>query len=159
MSEEHLSEARLNDRRRIIEPITLREFRFADDYEAVRDLWATAGSGVHLGRSDTPDEILKKLTRDPDLFLVAEQNGEIAGAVLGGFDGRRGIMYHLAVSENNRSRGIGAMLMAELENRLKQKGCLKYYLLVTRDNADAIRFYEKRGWENMDELYILGKDL
>jgi ribosomal protein S18 acetylase RimI-like enzyme len=49
--------------------------------------------------------------------------------------------------------------MDELERRLKVKGCLKYYLLVTRDNPEAIRFYEKRGWQNMDELYIFGKEL
>jgi ribosomal protein S18 acetylase RimI-like enzyme len=68
-------------------------------------------------------------------------------------------MYHLAVSAESRSRGIGASLMEELENRLKEKGCLKYYLLVARDNVDAIRFYEKRGWQNMDDLFIFGKDL
>ena len=36
------------------------------------DLWSTAGPGIQLGRSDEPEEIRKKLARDPDLFLVAE---------------------------------------------------------------------------------------
>lgn len=141
------------------EPVKLREFRFQDDFEAVERLWATAGPGVHLGRSDTPDEIQKKLSRDPDLFLVAEKCGEIVGAVLGGFDGRRGIMYHLAVEAQSRLNGIGAMLMAELESRLRKKGCVRYYLLVTRNNREAIRFYENRGCKNLDDLYIFGKDL
>ncbi len=141
------------------EPIQLREFCFETDFEAVQRLWATAGSGVHLGRSDTADEIQKKLRRDPDLFLVVENIGEIIGAVLGGFDGRRGIMYHLAVSAQNRQMGIGAMLMAELEDRLRKKGCIRYYLLVTRDNSEAIRFYENRGWRNLEDLFVFGKDL
>jgi len=48
--------------------------------------------------------------------------------------------------------------MDALEERLRAKGCIRYYLLVTRENETAIRFYEKRGWERM-ELYTYGKDL
>jgi ribosomal protein S18 acetylase RimI-like enzyme len=139
-------------------PISIRPFRFPDDYDKVLALWHSAGKGIHVGRSDKPDEIEKKLQRDPDLFLVAEQDGEIAGTVLGGFDGRRGMVYHLAVSAKFRQQGIGYALMQELERRLKQKGCIKSYLLVTRDNPNAIPFYEKRGWERM-HLFIFGKDL
>jgi ribosomal protein S18 acetylase RimI-like enzyme len=137
---------------------TIREFRFPQDYQAVYELWQTAGPGIHVRRSDEPDEILKKLQRDPDLFLVAEQNDQVVGTVIGGFDGRRGMMYHLAVAANSRQRGIGAALMQALEERLTAKGCIRYYLLVTRDNAQAIGFYEAHGWSRMD-LYAYGKDL
>ncbi|NOY98788.1 MAG: GNAT family acetyltransferase [Chloroflexi bacterium] len=136
----------------------IRTFRFSDDYDAVYRLWADAGDGIHLRRSDDPDEIEKKIRRDPDLFLVAEMDGRIVGSVLGGFDGRRGMMYHLAVAHSHRGRGIGEQLMDELERRLRAKGCIRYYLLVTTDNDTAIRFYEQRGWERMD-LYVYGKDL
>lgn len=138
--------------------VNIRDFRFPEDYETVIALWEHAGAGVHVGRSDTPDEIKKKFGRDPDLFLVAEVDGVIVGSVLGGFDGRRGMIYHLAVAQDHRQNGIGAILMEEVEQRLKQKGCIRSYLLVTRDNLDAIRFYEKRGWARMD-LHIFGKDL
>ena len=114
--------------------------------------------GVRVGRSDTPEEIQKKLTRDPDLFLVAEYEGTIAAAVLGGYDGRRGMMYHLTVAQVYRRRGFARRLVAELERRLRLKGCLKYYLLVTNDNKEAMRFYESNGWERMD-LHVYGKDL
>jgi ribosomal protein S18 acetylase RimI-like enzyme len=77
---------------------------------------------------------------------------------MGGFDGRRGLMYHLAVLPDYRKLGVGSLLMEELENRLRAKGCIRYYLLVTRDNPEAIRFYEKRGCERMD-LYTYGKNL
>ncbi len=83
----------------------IREFRYPQDYPPVIELWNTAGPGIHVRRSDQPDEILKKLQRDPDLFLVAESEGEIIGSVLGGFDGRRGMMYHLAVKAEYRRRG------------------------------------------------------
>ncbi len=122
-------------------------------------LWESAGPGIQLRRSDEPDEIRKKLSRDPDLFLVAEADGELIGTVIGGFDGRRGMIYHLAVEASFRKQGIGEMLMAEVERRLKEKGCVKSYLLVTTENESAMRFYKKRGWSRMDRVYTYGKDL
>jgi ribosomal protein S18 acetylase RimI-like enzyme len=139
-------------------PVILRVFEYPSDFPAVRKLWEHAGSGIQLRRSDSQEEILKKVQRDPDLFLIAEIDGEIVGAVLGGFDGRRGIMYHLAVADTCRRNGIGEALMAELEASLRLKGCIRYYLLVTPDNEQAIQFYEKRGWRRMN-LYAYGKDL
>jgi ribosomal protein S18 acetylase RimI-like enzyme len=136
----------------------IRQFVFSQDYERVIALWENAGPGVHVGRSDAPQEIVKKLQRDPELFLVAEIDGEIVGAVLGGFDGRRGVVYHLAVTGEQRNNGIGSQLMEELEERLRRVGCRRSYLLVTPDNAQAFEFYEKRGWDKMD-LFILAKDL
>jgi ribosomal protein S18 acetylase RimI-like enzyme len=68
------------------------------------------------------------------------------------------MMYHLAVDHRNRQNRIGAALMNELERRLRSKGCLKYYLLVTTDNEPAMRFYEGHGWQRMD-LFVYGKDL
>lgn len=138
--------------------ITLRDFAFPQDYPAVYHLWQTAGPGIHLRRSDEPDEIAKKLTRDPDLFILAEDAGQVIGTVLGGFDGRRGMMYHLAVAESYRRQGVGTILMDELERRLRSKGCIRYYLLVTVENEQAIQFYEQRGWERMP-LYAYGKNL
>ena len=138
--------------------VAIRDFRYPQDYPAVIELWGKAGPGIHLRRSDDPDQIELKLQRDPDLFLVAEQDGQIVGAVLGGFDGRRGFIYHLAVAETMCRQGLGLALMDKLECRLRRKGCIRYYLLVTRDNLGAMQFYEDHGWQRMD-LFAYGKDL
>jgi ribosomal protein S18 acetylase RimI-like enzyme len=137
--------------------LVLREFQLPADYIQVIDLWKNAGPGIHVRRSDEKQELAKKVQRDPDLFLVAELDGQIVGTVLGGFDGRRGMVYHLAVQAPYRKKGLGALLMDELEKRMLEKGCLRSYLLVTRDNLEAIRFYEDHGWESMD-LMIFAKD-
>jgi len=139
--------------------IRLREFHFLEDYPSARLLWENAGPGINLRRSDEPEEIQKKLLRDPDLFLVAENNGKLVGTVIGGFDGRRGLIYHLAVEAAFRQHGIGSLLMDEVERRLKAKGCLKCYLLVTVDNEDAMHFYQMRKWERMDTIYTYTKEL
>lgn len=140
-------------------PLQIREFCFPADYEPVFALWKSIERGVHTGRSDTPAEIEKKLSRDPDLFLVAEADGVIVGSVIGGYDGRRGLVYHLAVASAFRGRGIGSRLMDELESRLRAKGCLKCYLLVTSDNPEAEMYYQQRGWQHMDAVRLYGKDL
>jgi ribosomal protein S18 acetylase RimI-like enzyme len=139
--------------------ITIREFQFLADYQPVYDLWLSIERGVHVGRSDTPPEIEKKISRDPDLFLIAECEGQIIGSVIGGYDGRRGLIYHLAVSASFRGQGIGSRLMEEVEARLRSKGCLKCYLLVTSDNPEAESYYQHRGWYHMDTVRLLGKEL
>ena len=138
--------------------MNIREFRFPNDYARTLKLWESIEVGMHVGRSDTPDEIQKKLERDPDLFLVAELNEDIVGTVIGGYDGRRGMIYHLAVHETAREQGVGALLLNEVEKRLQAKGCIKCYLLVFADNVRAIQFYENRGWREMKEDRIFGKE-
>ena len=137
----------------------IREFRYPEDYSAVRSLWEGMEKGLGLGRSDTSLEIAKKATHDPDLFLVAEAGGSIVGTVIGGYDGRRGLIYHLAVASLHRRAGLGEQLMEEVEGRLRAKGCLKCYLLVLDGNDEAARFYEKRGWGLMDHVRLYGKEL
>jgi ribosomal protein S18 acetylase RimI-like enzyme len=68
------------------------------------------------------------------------------------------MVYHLAVAANHQGRGVGKALMAELENRLRARGCVKAYLLVVPDNTAALAFYHRLGWDPMP-INILGKDL
>lgn len=135
--------------------IQIREFVYPADYEAAVQLWNTVGPGVHVGPSDVPAELEKKLERDPDLFLVALDGEQLIGSVIGGFDGRRGMVYHLAVAETHRRGGIASRLMAEVEQRLKAKGCIKCYLLVRPDNASAVEYYKAIGWGIADNIIFM----
>jgi ribosomal protein S18 acetylase RimI-like enzyme len=138
--------------------MNIREFCFPDDYISTLNLWESIEMGVKVGRSDSLEEIQKKLQRDPDLFLIAELNEEIVGTVIGGYDGRRGLIYHLAVRQDVRKQGVGELLLNEVEKRLQAKGCVKCYLLVFAENERAIQFYENRGWFEMKEDRIFGKE-
>jgi ribosomal protein S18 acetylase RimI-like enzyme len=139
--------------------IQVREFRFPADYQPVYELWSSIEKGVRVGRSDTPGEIEKKMAHDPDLFLVAECDDKIIGSVIGGYDGRRGLIYHLAVNAAFRGQGIGSRLMDEVESRLRSKGCLKCYLLVADDNREVETYYQQRGWQHMTDVHLFGKNL
>jgi len=136
----------------------LREFSFVEDYERVLNLWREIETGMNVGKSDTPEEIRKKLQRDPDLFLVAESNNQIVGTVIGGFDGRRGIIYHLAVNKNFRRQNVASSLLNEVEKRLQAKGCIKALLVVFADNKDAMRLYKKHSWQEMKEDVVFTKE-
>lgn len=138
--------------------IELRDYRHPEDYAAVVALWERCGPGVQLSPSDQPDEIRKKLRHDPDLFILAVSEGGLVGTVVGGYDGRRGLVYHLAVDEAYRRQGLGSRLMDEIEDRLRQRGCLKAYLLVAPGGEQALHFYRELGWQVMD-VTLMGKEL
>ena len=71
-----------------------------------------------------------------------------------------GFVYHLATHPGHRRQGVATALMDELESRLRGKGCLKVYLLVTNDNAGARDYYLRRGWEDMTKaVRIFGKEI
>lgn len=51
------------------------------------------------------DDIRRKLTVQPELFLVGEQDGAIVASAMAGYDGHRGWVNYLAVAEPHRRRG------------------------------------------------------
>lgn len=129
-----------------------------EDYDEIIALWR-GFSGIGLSNADEKDQIGRFLDVNPKTSLIVEIDGKIAGTVLGGFDGRRGYIYHLAVSEKMRGKGLGTMLMDELELRFKELGASKIHLMIYNDNP-AWKFYEKREYVRRDgELFIMSRDL
>jgi ribosomal protein S18 acetylase RimI-like enzyme len=136
--------------------ITVREFSL-EDYDEVLSLWLGAGPGVDRRPSDERDQVAVKVERDRDLFLVAVLGGRIVGAVMGGWDGRRAYVYHLAVVHDLRRRGVGDALMDELEERFRRKGALKAKCQIYTHNGDSLAFFMRRGWEIEEGLWPVGK--
>lgn len=131
----------------------IRSFQISD-YEQVATLWQRAG--IESSPSDRPEGLLKKLERDPELFIVAEEADRIVGAVIGAYDGRRGWIYHLAVAPDQQRDGLGSAIMNELEHRFRAIGCEKANLLVTPENAQVQKFYEHLGY-GCNELIFMEK--
>lgn len=80
------------------------------------------------------------------------------GTCMAGFDGHRGWVYFMAVAPEYRRRGIGSQLMAHAECRLADLGCLKVNLQVRASSPDAVRFYERLGFQ-VEERISMGKAL
>jgi ribosomal protein S18 acetylase RimI-like enzyme len=136
--------------------VVIREFTL-DDYDLVVALWLGAGPGVDRRPSDEPDQVALKLERDPDLFLVAVLEERVVGAVMGGWDGRRAYVYHLAVAHGLRRRGVADALMDELEQRFRRKGALKAKCQIHTHNEGSLAFFRQRGWEIEPGLWPVGK--
>jgi len=138
------------------EELRIREFKI-EDYAAVRDLWGSAGLEFRPG--DELEDIRLKLQRDPDLFLVAEIDSGIVGSVIGGWDGRRGWIYHLAVRPEDQRRGVGVSLIRELEGRLVHKGAKRVNAQVHNENEKSLEFFKALGYERQTHLTVIGKQL
>src|SRR5438445_7066200 len=134
----------------------IREFKI-DDYPIVRDLWKAAGLILRPG--DELEDVKLKLQRDPDLFLVAVQDGRIVGSVMGGWDRRRGWIYHLAVKPEHQRKGIGLGLVREVEKRLVAKGARKVNAQVYKWNERSSEFFKAIGYESQPDLIMIGKQL
>lgn len=136
--------------------IVIREFTM-EDYDEVLALWLGAGPGVDRRPSDERDQVALKIERDADLFLLATVKDRIVGAVMGGWDGRRAYVYHLAVAPELRRRGVGDALMDELEERFRRKGALKAKCQIYTHNESSLAFFRRRGWDIEEGLWPVGK--
>lgn len=139
-----------------IEGLNIRKFRM-EDYSSVLELWKLAGLTIRPG--DERDDVRLKLQRDPELFLVAEANGEIVGTVMGAWDGRRGWIYHLAVRPNQQRKRIGTTLLGEVENRLIAIGAKKVNAQVYSSNHRSLDFFKAAGYQAQPDLVMIGKYL
>ncbi len=119
-------------------------------------LWREAG--LRFDPSAVAAELRSVLDRDDLVLVDVDDEGEIAGAVLGTFDGRRGWVNRLAVREDMRGNGVGGRLLAELERRLTALGCRKVNLLIEPDNSPATGFYARQGYRP-DDLIFMEKHL
>lgn len=137
--------------------ITTRSMR-AEDYDDVVRLWRTA-EGVEIAEGDDRRTITSYLTRNPELSRVAERDGEIVAAVLCGHDGRRGLIYHLAVATALRGRGLGKRLVAECVAGLRAAGVPRVFVMVLRENERGKDFWAGQGFEEIAGATAMGLTL
>ncbi|MDQ6622866.1 MAG: GNAT family N-acetyltransferase [Verrucomicrobiota bacterium] len=136
--------------------LTTREFSI-DDYAQACALWNEV-EGVEICEGDSRAEILAFLARNPGLSRVAEEDGQLAGAVLCGHDGRRGYIYHLAVAPRARRLGAGRLLIEECMTGLRAAGIKRALLLAADDNSLGQEFWLRNGWEKLEAI-AMGRDI
>jgi ribosomal protein S18 acetylase RimI-like enzyme len=113
------------------------------DYADTISMWKST-PGLGLSSADEPSEIKRFLDRNPGCsFICRDGAGRMVGTILAGHDGRRGFLYHLAVREDCRRRGIASELVRRAENALAQAGIQKTHIFVFKNNQLARSFWEK----------------
>jgi len=126
------------------------------DYEEAIALWQRT-EGVTLRSADSCEALLRYLKRNPGSSFVAREQDTLVAAVLGGHDGRRGYLHHLAVAPTHRGRGIGRALAERVLTALGTQGIHKCHLMVRADNADALAFWAHIGWAQRADLVIMSR--
>jgi ribosomal protein S18 acetylase RimI-like enzyme len=129
----------------------IRPFR-PDDTEAVVRLWEECG--LTRPWNNPHRDIERKLTTQPELFLVGSVGADVIASAMIGFDGHRGWVYYLAVDPAARGRGHARALMAEAERLLIELGCPKIMLMVRSSNTAVVDLYEHLEYAREDTLLM-----
>lgn len=123
-----------------------------EDYDRIYALWnSTEGVGLN-SIDDSYEGFHKYLLRNPSTSFAAFENGDILGVIMCGHDGRRGFIYHTAVVEQHRGKGIGNLLVSAALEALIKEGITKVALVVFSTNEAGNRFWEKLGFSQRDDL-------
>ena len=61
----------------------------------------------------------------------------------------------ICVDKDERSKGIGTLLLNYAKNKGKEKGCTDLYLTVNKENENAIKLYENLGFRVKNIAYSM----
>ena len=131
--------------------MNIREMKI-EDYDKVFALWKTIkGFGIR-SVDDSKEGIERFLKWNPGLSVVAEENGEIVGAILCGSDGRRGCLYHVCVHKDYRRQGIGKTMVVWCMEKLKELQINKVSLIAFTQNDIGNALWKEIGWTKREDL-------
>ena len=129
-----------------IRPMTI------EDYARVKDLWMSIRGFAIRSIDDSREGVERFIDRNPGLSVVAEEEGEIVGAILCGHDGRRGCLYHVCVREGWRRRGIGKSMVVHCMEALRRERINKVSLIAFTVNDVGNAFWNEIGWMRRMDL-------
>lgn len=119
------------------------------DYSCVKELWNACE--LRDESEDRFDEISSFLDSPQSAGFVACDKRKIIGAVLCGSDGRYGYIYHLAVAESERKKGIGKRLVESCGKFLNRR----HIIIMVRENNEAgNKFWRRLQFQNANGLQL-----
>jgi ribosomal protein S18 acetylase RimI-like enzyme len=120
------------------------------------DLWQRT-PGVGLNEADSPGRLAAYLVRNPEQSFVARDSasGKMLGAILGGNDGRRGYLQHLAVDQEARGGGIGTELVRRCLDAFAELDIHKSTVFVFDTNDGGQAFWSKLGYQSRPNLITM----
>lgn len=125
----------------------------------------TASKWPVLYRTWDEYEIMERFLSDREFCLVAEQNKKIVGFVIGTIIEKPkaawiyGYLLWLGVSPTHQKLGIGNNLINHLTRKFIRDGARIMMIDTASDNETAIRFFKKKGFDNIEEHLYLSKSL
>lgn len=99
-----------------------------------------------------PAQVISAKLKVDDLVFVSEQDHQIVGACMAGYDGHRGWLYAVAVLPEQRRNGTGTLLVQAALEELKRLGCIKVNLQIRPTNTSVAAFYKSLGFSVEERL-------
>jgi len=115
------------------------------DVPGVLALWSEARS-EHARTEDRAADVERLVEASPAALFVAERDGELVGTLIAAWDGWRGNLYRLAVTERHRRAGTGLALARAGEKYLRESGARRVTALVAIEDAAAGAFWDSAGY-------------
>lgn len=137
----------------VVRPITRAELP-----DMIR-VWKLAGLPYRRTGRDSISMLGTQLKRNPDLFIGAFIEGELAGVVIGSDDGRRGWVNRLAVLPEARRTGVAGALVRACEKALRKRGRRLFCATIERENMASLSLFDGLGYlleENI--LYLVKRE-
>lgn len=123
-----------------------------EDYDKVYGLWKKIKGFAMRSIDDSREGVARFVQRNPGISVVAEENGQIVGAILCGHDGRRGCMYHVCVDPDWRRKKIGTRMVVFAMEALKKEKISKISLIAFTENDAGNAFWNRIGWIRRKDL-------
>ena len=96
---------------------------------------------------DFPNKLAEPIKNgDRKVFAYKIYDSLVGGCALSFNEDGYGHFSYFSVAPDFRRKGIGSSLINFAEKYFKEKGINKMHLHVDRDNSDAIRLYERKGF-------------
>ncbi|MDD2236868.1 MAG: N-acetyltransferase [Kiritimatiellae bacterium] len=106
-------------------------------------------------------EVVGLFNSEPEYMLVAEIDGRMAGFAMGTTINKArsawsyGHLVWLAVEPEFSRQGVGDLLFEEFREIMQRQGVRLLMVDTQADNTPAIKFFQKKGFENpTDHLYM-----
>jgi ribosomal protein S18 acetylase RimI-like enzyme len=131
----------------------IRDLTEADCTRAVA-MWEAAG--LTRPWNDPVADFERALAGPTSTVLGGFDGNDLVTTVMVGHDGHRGWVYYLAVDPVKQRGGIGARMMREGEQWLRDRGAVKVNLMVRHSNTAAMGFYERLDYRD-DEVTVVSR--
>ena len=128
-----------------------------DDYDSLCALWEEAGLPYRPNGRDTRENIASQIEGNCSIYLGAEENGQLVGAILGTHDGRKGWLNRLAVSPDHSGRGIATMLVRAVEETCIELGIEIFACQIEDWNTTSMAIFDHLGYTRHDDIIYFTK--
>lgn len=124
--------------------IKIRTYDPTKDYPQVRK--CMEDGKLFYESMDSEERLARAIAMSPGCILVADLNGLVVGsAIIQDLYGP--LLFRLAVSPDQRGKGVGKKLNDAAKERAKSQGFTQAHILVAEAEPELQELYKSWGWE------------